>query len=349
MSAQETMWFYADANNQSLGPVSLAELWQLSATGVITPDSFVIENGGTEWKTLRSVAAKPSTPPPVPTSLPPQSAANKPRRWPAVVCVLLLYPVGLIALWLSKGFSKSQKWIVTGVSLGLFAIGISAHYGGFIFLVIIANSLLFTWWAQNLGRVWKIAISAIVCLLFLPPAFIRPPKSANESSIASISNPAINEESAPVQSSSEKIEKSLRVKLNEQFRLGEFSYRVIGSEYPQMEIGNRFTRVEAAPEGVFVIVHYEITNESNKTRTVVADDFILRDANGREFSPSSRATTALMMTEESKDFLLSELQPGLTKRAVTAFEIRRDSYAPGLTLVIPEKGWGGRQKEVPLK
>ena len=38
------------------------------------------------------------------------------------------------------------------------------------------------------------------------------------------------------------------------------------------------------------------------------------------------------------DFLLSQLQPGLTKKTATAFELPDDAFAGPLKLVIPEKG-----------
>jgi hypothetical protein len=38
------------------------------------------------------------------------------------------------------------------------------------------------------------------------------------------------------------------------------------------------------------------------------------------------------------DFLLSQLQPGVTKKTATAFELPNDAFAGPLKLVIPEKG-----------
>jgi hypothetical protein len=84
-------------------------------------------------------------------------------------------------------------------------------------------------------------------------------------------------------------------------------------------------------------------NLGNETRTVLADDLSLLDSEGREFRPSSRANTALLAVERNKDFLLSELQPGIVRKAKTVFEIPRSS-ARGLILVVHEKGFLGTGK-----
>lgn len=43
-----TRWYYADANNQARGPLSLDELQSLASEGEIKPETHVIEAGGTE-------------------------------------------------------------------------------------------------------------------------------------------------------------------------------------------------------------------------------------------------------------------------------------------------------------
>ena len=94
-----------------------------------------------------------------------------------------------------------------------------------------------------------------------------------------------------------------------------------------------------------MIVYFSILNNANETKVVLTDDFTLVDPQGRRYSPSSEANTALMMTSENKDFLLSELHPGVTKRTATAFEIPKDSLTSGLYLEIPEKGLLSTGKE----
>ena len=81
-----------------------------------------------------------------------------------------------------------------------------------------------------------------------------------------------------------------------------------------------------------------IRNESKKTQTVMADDFQIIDAQGRQFSTDSEASTALLMSGASKDFLIRQIQPSLTKNAVTVFRVPADAINGSMTLVVPEKG-----------
>lgn len=345
MPAPEKKWFYANAENQPIGPMSVAELRQLAEVGTINPSTFVIEEGGTEWKTYGAIATPPvPSVPPLPT-LPTE---KKPLRWPAVVGVLVCYPVGLIALWLSKGYSRAQKWTMTGISVTAFGVALSLQRPGFIFLAIVSNGLLFIWWGEKLGAVWKFALSVLLCLFFLPPAFVETVPSNN--SPALVASPVLQSRptaNVPPPSREEKPPRS-RVQLKESFRLGNFTYKILGTSR-QTEIGGGFSHLMTSPGAVFFLVNYKITNESNKTETVMSDDFVLKDSKGREFRPSSKALTALTMSEPDRDFILSELQPGLTKQTITAFEIPVSALEAEVVLIVPEKGWGAGRVEVLLK
>jgi sRNA-binding protein len=127
--------------------------------------------------------------------------------------------------------------------------------------------------------------------------------------------------------------------MGEVFDLGGFRYRIVDVVASSL-IGDRY--VNERPDGgaVFVIVTYDMENLGKESRTVAADDLTLLDSGGREFSPSSRANTALAMTEHNKDFLLSQMQPGIVRRAKTAFEVPQSS-AQGLILSVHEKGFFG--------
>ena len=91
---------------------------------------------------------------------------------------------------------------------------------------------------------------------------------------------------------------------------------------------------------VFVIVGYDLTNDGKETETVMTDDFKVMDGEGRVFRSSSKATTAIAMLTD-QDLLLTEVQPGLTREMLTAFEVAEDAARAGLTLVIKEKGLFG--------
>lgn len=123
-------------------------------------------------------------------------------------------------------------------------------------------------------------------------------------------------------------------KIGESFQLGDFNYSINNIQRTQF-IGNRFVSEQSNTGASFVIVTFSITNESNKTKTVLTDDFKILDNRGREFQPSSRANTALVMSR-GKEFVLSELQPGIPQTIQTAFEI--PDSAENIFLEIPEKG-----------
>ena len=135
------------------------------------------------------------------------------------------------------------------------------------------------------------------------------------------------------------IEEAKKTKLNEEFRLGEYTYN-IKRVVTDIAIGSGYAEKRATEGARFVMVEFTIRNDSKTTQTVLTDDFRIVDEQAREFSPSSEANTALAMSGE-KDFMLTQLQPGLTKTMHTAFEMP-DAAAKGvITLVIPEKGGTG--------
>jgi len=108
--------------------------------------------------------------------------------------------------------------------------------------------------------------------------------------------------------------------LDEDFQLGDFTYNV-KRVTSYATIGSGFAKKRASEGALFVVVEYTILNESNATKTVLADDFRIADSQKREFRPSSEANTSLMMSGETKDFVISEVQPGIKKKMQTAFEM----------------------------
>lgn len=116
----------------------------------------------------------------------------------------------------------------------------------------------------------------------------------------------------------------------------------------QERVGNRYTSVTSSQGAIFVVVDYVTKNESMKTQTVAADIFILKDAKGREYRPSSAAVTALALSG-NKDYLLSELQPGISKQTQTAFEVPWEVTQRKMILIVPERGWKPGKAEVLLR
>ncbi len=133
-------------------------------------------------------------------------------------------------------------------------------------------------------------------------------------------------------------------RIGKTFRLGNFAYTVEKIDAMKMIGNNQFTRTKASEGATFLVVEYTIKNLGKETEVVLADDFRIIDGQGRTFRPSSEANTALMMSGKSKDFLLSEIQPGLKREMHTAFEVPMDAAQSGLKLVIPEKGLLGSDK-----
>ena len=129
--------------------------------------------------------------------------------------------------------------------------------------------------------------------------------------------------------------------MGKEFRLGDYKYKVVSLEM-RRQIGEQvlgsFTGEKASPGAVFVIVTYSIENCTKESQTVLSDDFKLMDAQGRTFDTSSKVSTALLMHTEDKDFILSELQPGIPRQMQQGFEVPNESLESNLALVVPKKG-----------
>lgn len=136
------------------------------------------------------------------------------------------------------------------------------------------------------------------------------------------------------------------------FVLGKNRYTIHGIRFTPAigkSIFGNFMGKRAAPSATLAVVSYEIENISNETQTVLTDDFTLVDSEGRTYRPSSDANIALLHESDDKDFILSELQPGVPRRMNQAFEIPKKAIEAPLSLVIPEKGlWSSGKATVPL-
>jgi hypothetical protein len=140
-----------------------------------------------------------------------------------------------------------------------------------------------------------------------------------------------------------------QLQLGERFQLGDFAY-VVNKVTARKSVGGQFVNEKASDGAIFLIVDYTIENLGRETETVLTDDFKIRDSQGRTFSPSSDANTALAMSGKSKDLIVSQLQPGLKKNMSTAFEVPEEAAKAGATLIIPEKGFlGSKSAEIALR
>ncbi len=122
--------------------------------------------------------------------------------------------------------------------------------------------------------------------------------------------------------------------LGETFDLGSFRY-VIDSASRMDTIGRGFAR-QRAPEGAtFLVIRYTETNMGTETETVAEGPMVVTDDQGRTFRPSSRAMTALAMSDQA-DLGITELHPGVARESVVAFEIPRTSVTKVVT--VNERG-----------
>jgi len=118
-------------------------------------------------------------------------------------------------------------------------------------------------------------------------------------------------------------------KANSEFRQGDLSYNITGEDISS-SVGNEQSGAKAEEGAKFVIIYFTVRNETDATRTVSANGFKLQDAKNRLFSVS---TDAIKFVE--RDVIFRQLQPGITKKAATVFEIPTDSLTGQLTFVIP--------------
>jgi hypothetical protein len=136
--------------------------------------------------------------------------------------------------------------------------------------------------------------------------------------------------------------------LNMPFQLGEFTY-IITDVAAATSVGKSYMRRKPQTGAIYMIIRYEIQNDSKETKTVMTDDFKLVDYQQRTFSTSTDASEAVQLSGEDKDFIISQIQPSLKKRMVSVFEVPIDAVnGHDIQLVVPEKGWGTGQYVINL-
>ncbi len=133
------------------------------------------------------------------------------------------------------------------------------------------------------------------------------------------------------------------------FVLGNYRYTIAGVRFtPQIGkfVFGTFMGKRAAPGATLAVVTYTIENIANETQTVLTDDFTLSDSAGRTYRPSTDANVALLQESDDKDFIFSQLQPGVPRRMRQAFEIPQEAAESRLSVTIPEKGMWASGKAV---
>ena len=107
---------------------------------------------------------------------------------------------------------------------------------------------------------------------------------------------------------------------------------VIGTSEKSTAFGNQYSQTQA--DGIFLVLHVAAHNNAKETHDLNTSLMKLQDAQGREFDPSNKGTTALALSgDKSVDIGLTQIQPGTNKKFSLVYDIPDD--ASGLKLKIP--------------
>jgi len=172
----------------------------------------------------------------------------------------------------------------------------------------------------------------------LATAVVEQPRlAANESTATNLETPATPTTPKPATAKPD-----TGYALGKEFQLGDYKYKIISLDQRSQigeELFGNFMGEKASSGASFVVVSYTIENCTKESQVVQADDFKLLDSQGRTFDTSSTVSTALLMTSEDKDFLLSELQPGIARQMQQGFELPDTALESEVTLIVPQKGF----------
>lgn len=344
-------WFY-NRNGVKSGPVSLADLRRLAAGGGLSAQDLIWKQGMFAWVaagTMKALFAAPGQTPastvalessPNRTAVQPAAAAADGRggaadrrdTQPAASRPAAVTPV---AVPFSRSGEAKSATSTAGASseaaqpMQPFWVGLALFLlfpVGFVLLAI--HPSLRTrkaWWAA--GTAWALLLMLAPRQPDNPPPPPPPPEA-----------PGADPAKPPSASPSRKDAQSV----GDVFTLGEFKYCITGVNTTRRigkNLFGEFIGEEASPGAVFVLVSYTIENMGRESQTVLSDDFKIEDGQARTFKPSSDANVALLMESDDKDFLLSELQPGLPRAMKQAFELPEQAIASPITIVVPEKGF----------
>lgn len=344
-------WFY-NRNGVKSGPVSLSDLRRLAASGGLSPQDPIWKQGMFAWvaagtmKGLFASAGQPPAPTPAAGGSPTGTVIKPPaastdgrgaaadRRDTHAGAVVPVAPGA--APFSRSGEAKTtasaaaphseaaqpMKPFWVGLALFLFfPVG---------FLLLAIHPQLRTrkaWWAA--GSAWALL------LILAPRQPDNPPPPPPEA-------PAGTPAEAPSKPPPAPPSRTGAPGLGDFFTLGKFKYCLTGVTTTRRigkNLFGEFIGEEATPGAVFVIVSYTIENVGTESQTVLSDDFKIEDSRGRTFRPSSKGNVALLMESDDKDFLLSELQPGLPRAMRQAFELPEQALDAPVTVVVPEKGF----------
>lgn len=354
-------WFYS-RNGQKSGPVSLGELRRLAASGGLSPDDQIWKEGMISWTPAGSVkalfataaaekpaagggapagpVATPASSAPAPRGPMPAGSSREPSM-PAVATPRAAEPASAsprAAQASSPHPTPSHAAETQGLHPFLVGLALCLFFPLGFFLLARHPVLKHkkAWWAG--GAAWALLV-------------LLSPRSPSEDSTAPPETPGHNHSDTTAEKgtvSPKGGENAARDKpkgmyaIGDTFTLGDFTY-TINNVTTRRAIGTSafgtFMGETASPGATFVIVSYTMENVGRESQTVLSDDFQIQDGSGRTFKPSSKANVALLTESDDKDFLLSELQPGLPRAMQQAFELPEKALDAPVTIVVPQKGF----------
>jgi hypothetical protein len=316
-------WYYTKNGIQN-GPVTSLELKGLAESNLLSPTDLVWKEGMAEWRpasTIKEVFQVSNLPPPIPgktnaTSL--NSEAIKRKLYDIKDEVVHNFmkqsskDSNVLCDTCGKEFEKSESVCSNCGKKKRMSLKRKVIYGfgGFFLLTVIASA-----GNQKEARELNTAVPVNGDIN------VKDVSSGNTKSKSELKKPR-----------NSKTDYSL----GQEFVLGDYKYVVL--RFQTFSKIGKFMVAKASANASFVVVEYTIENMSNESKTVLSDDFKLKDTSDRTYKPSSDANTALL-EDEDKDFLLSELQPGIPKKMKQAFEIPQSSIDNGLILIVPKKGF----------
>ncbi|CAN5740966.1 hypothetical protein BH10CYA1_BH10CYA1_34810 [soil metagenome] len=104
---------------------------------------------------------------------------------------------------------------------------------------------------------------------------------------------------------------------------------------------------QTAKEGeLFYIVRFRAKNNGSESPTVLTDNFQIRSADGRVFSPSEDGKRIIQVNGGSKELFASELKPGTENAFIAIFEIPIESMRSGADLIVPSAKPGSNDRWV---
>lgn len=145
--------------------------------------------------------------------------------------------------------------------------------------------------------------------------------------IGSVANSVDKELSKPSSGAADPSEVKARASLGQDLTLKGTTYQV-SDVSTASSLGDSFSRVKA--NGTFVIVKLSLTNRKNEPATIIGDNLRIIGANMSSYSTSDDALLAV-----KDQFLLEEIQPGVTEKGTLVYDLP-DSAVSGAKLQVTD-------------